>query len=337
MASKSEGYEVIQRDLKKKEFAPVYWLFGEETYLRDKALQDLLDGLVPPRERDWALTSLYGADVQFESLVQSVTSQPLGASLSVVVILSFDEIKLQQDQLLQLLTLLPRDSYLILSSQAVDKRTRFYKEVSKLGRVVEFSPVTDEDARKWAGTRLKEQGVSLEPAAFELLMERVRNDLQLAAREIDKLSCYCGREGGTLDQRTVSLLLSGGSGSEEKTIFALVDAVGKKEKKQALTLLRQMLSFGEQPMGIFIMIARQYRLIMGVQRLSRLGYKPADMAKVLGCHPFVVNKVSNQSRLYSPQQLRGIMEMIMEGERKLKESYETQALNLEMFLVRLMQ
>lgn len=337
MAKGESGYQLIQDDIKKRSFAPVYWLFGQETYLKDKASEELLEALVPMEQRDWALTSFQGGDLQFDHLVQSITSQTIGADVSVTLIQSFDETRLQPEQLLKIVEVLPRDSHLIILSTNIDRRTKFFKRVNEIGRIAEFNPVSNVDARKWVAKRLKENRVSLEQDAFELLMQRVETDLQLAANEIDKISCYCGRDGGVVTKETLDRLSSlASSGPEDKAIFALVDAVGKRDKMQALVLLRQMLSSGEQPMRIFIMIARQYRLIMGVQRLTRLGYKASDMARVLGCHPFVISKVSAQSRIYSPGQIQEIMELIMEGDRRLKESYEGQALNLEMFLIRLM-
>lgn len=47
--------EKVLLDLKKGKVAPCYLLYGEEEYLIQEALRDILDLLVPPSDRDFGL------------------------------------------------------------------------------------------------------------------------------------------------------------------------------------------------------------------------------------------------------------------------------------------
>ncbi len=73
-------------DLKKGIVAPCYLLYGEEEYLINEALQQILDSIIPEEDRDFGLFYLDGQNIDFDSLIEHILTPSLLGSRKVVVV-----------------------------------------------------------------------------------------------------------------------------------------------------------------------------------------------------------------------------------------------------------
>ena len=78
--------EKVLLDLKKGKVAPCYLLYGEEEYLIQEALRDILDLLVPPSDRDFGLFFLDGSEADFDLLRDRLSTPSLLGGRKVVVV-----------------------------------------------------------------------------------------------------------------------------------------------------------------------------------------------------------------------------------------------------------
>lgn len=78
--------EKVLLDLKKGKVAPCYLLYGEEEYLIQEALRDILDLLVPPSDRDFGLFFLDGSEADFDLLRDRLSAPSLLGGRKVVVV-----------------------------------------------------------------------------------------------------------------------------------------------------------------------------------------------------------------------------------------------------------
>jgi len=78
--------EKVLLDLKKGKVAPCYLLYGEEEYLIQEALHDILDLLVPPSDRDFGLFFLDGSEADFDLLRDRLSAPSLLGGRKVVVV-----------------------------------------------------------------------------------------------------------------------------------------------------------------------------------------------------------------------------------------------------------
>ena len=63
MAEKKQGvsYESVMKDLKARNFSPVYLLMGDESYYIDKICDYLMEHALQPEERDFNQVVLFGS------------------------------------------------------------------------------------------------------------------------------------------------------------------------------------------------------------------------------------------------------------------------------------
>lgn len=78
--------EKIQNDLKKGNVAPCYLLHGEEEYLINEALLQILDLIIPQADRDFGLVYLDGENTDIDGLIEHILTPSLLGSRKVVVV-----------------------------------------------------------------------------------------------------------------------------------------------------------------------------------------------------------------------------------------------------------
>ena len=169
---------------------------------------------------------------------------------------------------------LPKFSVLIfVFNGRVDARSRLVKAIKRVGRHVSFTPfesgesLRDDKLYQSVKTELDGFGKKITPGAFNLLRKRTGNDVGLIFEELDKLTAFVG-EKTQIDERDIQTLVAN---SSFDSIFALMDAIGKKSTSQALSSLHSVLNSGEPPIKVNALIARQIRLMLQAKLLVENG------------------------------------------------------------------
>src|SRR5688500_4463502 len=78
--------KALRPALQDKQFSPVYYLHGEDEYLKEDALRHLVDAAIDPATRDFNLDQRSGRDLDAESLASLLAMPPMMAERRVVVI-----------------------------------------------------------------------------------------------------------------------------------------------------------------------------------------------------------------------------------------------------------
>ena len=120
----------------------------------------------------------------------------------------------------------------------------------------------------------------------------------------------------------------------ENRIFEMVDAVAQKEQKKALDYYYDLVALREPPLKILALLTRQFRLLLEVKDLMRQGQGKAQIAKGAGIHPYVAGKCMQQSRGFSGQQLREILEDGADLEEAAKSGRLDPVMSVEIFIVK---
>lgn len=197
------------------------------------------------------------------------------------------------------------------------------------GRVFAFD--APRDFVSWITDRAVSHGAAIEPDAARELAARLGGDLSLADVELEKLATYAGGE-RPITVEDVHLLTPY---SPEANIFQMVDALGQRNGQMALRLLRHLLDEGDEPLRIFGMIVRQYRLLIQMREHLDEGGSVNSAPQALGIHSFVARKMAQQSRRYGMATLERIYRFLLEIDLEIKSGRVEPELALEMLVTRL--
>lgn len=148
---------------------------------------------------------------------------------------------------------LPPDVKFLLSASQVDKRRSAYKRLTKLADVRVFDkPDTsktgwEDEVIPLVERRARELGVSFENEALEMLVQLAGEDTRQLDSEVEKLSLYTdGRRVTVEDVRLLVPLNRAG------VVFELGNALGKRDLRRALELVRTLIYQGQNAIGILL-------------------------------------------------------------------------------------
>ncbi len=185
-------------------------------------------------------------------------------------------------------------------------------EQDEFGYVRAFEP--PKDLVKWVRRRATSKGGKFSPQAAVALVEAVSANQRLLDQEIEKLLAYTNMARPVTSQ-DVSLLVPY---AQEAVIFDAVDALGQRDGAKATTLIHNLLEHGNEPLYLFAMIVRQFRLLIQIKELSDQGLNPPAIAKAIKLHPFPTRKLYVQARNFSLQQLERVHSHLLDIDVQIK-------------------
>ena len=328
----------------------MYYVFhGEDEFSRSEALISLKSRMGDPDMASLNTTRLDGQRVTLDELKHHCDAVPFLTERRLVIVdgllgrlaggrgkrgkgqpAASDKEYLQK--LLDYLPRLPETTRLVFVEHTSLKPSHPVLKLAlangERGFVREFRPPEKGALERWIRERVGKKGGETEPAAGRELATFVGNDLRLLDQEIEKLVTYtAGRRPITVDD--VHTLVPY---TQEASVFDMVDAVGRRDGRTALTLLHRMLDDGQEPLYILAMIVRQFRIMVQVKDLEERGGAPGAMAKRLGLHPFVAKKGLAQAHNFTMAQLEAIYDKLLETDLAIKTGRMEDVLALDMLV-----
>lgn len=290
-----------------------YIFHGDDTHSQKEKIKDLLGKMGDPSILDLNTTRIEGQPV-FAELRRACDAVPFLAKVRVIIVtnaLSSKPPKEYVDRLVTYLPQLPSTTRLIFQeSRKLNANHRLLKLVQTLesGHAMLFSRPEGGRLNQWIRERVERKGGLISARAIYLMATNIGNELPLLENEIEKLVMYKGL-GNEIDGQDVILL---SPYAAEKSIFALVDALGKRDTREAATLLHAKLSDGTDPFYLFTMFARQFRLLIQVKELAAAGNQPSAISRQLNLHSYVTGKLFQQCQGFAMEQLEQIHRQLLE-------------------------
>lgn len=258
----SAGEKALHAALKKRVFDPVYYLFGEDDFLKEQATRDLVDAAVESSTRDFNLEVRRASELDPEALDALLSTPPMLAERRVVVLRDVEKLKKSARTLLDRYLARPaHDTVLVLVSPSGVKAD---KTLSAQATVVEYAPLTSDRLPRWVDHHAKQLGRTITNDAVALLVEAVGGDLPQLAVELEKLASYTTE---TIDERAVADIVGVRRG---ESLGDLLDAVAAKDVSAAIGLIPIVLQLPKTN-AVSIVMA------LTVQTLA-LGYSEAALA-----------------------------------------------------------
>lgn len=204
---------------------------------------------------------------------------------------------------------------ILFRTAAVDRRRGLFKMLEKKGVVVDCAPLREGELSRWIRDRLARQGKKIESAALQRLLWSEEKDLNFLSSELDKYSAYLAEEEETITAGVVELLFSG---DMRGNVFTLTDALSEGNMERALQVLTLLIEKREEPLKIFFMLVRHFRLLLSARSLREEKISPAQHPGALGVQPFAARKLYSQSAAFSCESLEEIIVFLQKQDYKIK-------------------
>jgi DNA polymerase-3 subunit delta len=213
------------------------------------------------------------------------------------------------------------------------KQDRIRKFFAGIRDVVELRCFAAHEARAQAENLARRAGFSIQPAALDLLVEALGADLARIAVEIEKLGLYAGSRTVTTDD--IPALVPD---ARATTIFALVNALGRRDRTRALELLDTLTSEGIYLPLALTFLSTQFRLALAAREA---GLKSVQQVQShftrLGMPMWGsrAEQVYQTVAKFSKPQLERALGLIFEADRGLRDARPDDRIVMEQFLLKL--
>lgn len=278
----------LRNQLKRREIAPVYVLFGAEDYLRDlaaKTIADLVfgkDGFRDFNESEFSLS----VDGNLGSALAAAEQLPMMAERRVIRVTDVrvsataakDTLKEEHEEMLSDYLANPAPAAVVIfiadELNGVRKIGRLLREKAV---AVEFERLADGELVQWARDKIHEAGSDADDRTLRHLTALTGPDLRRLTNEIGKLST------AALPEKTITFEMVDSLVPNVREIdnFQLADQLLAGNRPVVLKTLKKILDDGAEPVMLLGLLSYNFRRLLMAKEMMEQGAERSDVARVL--------------------------------------------------------
>lgn len=216
------------------------------------------------------------------------------------------------------------------------KLERVEKFFSLIGSsaTVEFRHFTPESSRHLAQELARKAGIRLAGAELVALLEAVAGDAGRLASEIEKLALFVGSDRAVTMDDLRALVPN----AAQATIFALVNALGKRDRKTALRSLDILVRDGEYLPLALTFLGSQFRLALAAKEARITNVQQAQtFFQRIGVRLWRdrAEQVVATASAFPRESLARAVELLYETDKKFRDGYKDDQLIMELLVLAL--
>ena len=305
----------IVNDIKSKNYKPIYFLCGEETYYIDR-ISDLIESSVLTEdEKSFNQVVLYGRDTTVEEIVSTAKRFPMMADYQVVIVKEAQNLSKTFEKF-ESYALNPQLTTILVFAyrDKPDGRKKIFKTIKDKGVWFESKKLYDNQVPDWIVKVLKGQNYGIEPKAAAMLAEFLGTDLAKINNELEKLKIVFP-EGHIFTPKNIEENIGF---SKDYNVFELKSALATRNQQKAYTIIH---NFAANPKDNPIVVVSGQMFTFFAQLLQYHGLKDKskfNAAKALGVNPFFMDEYATASKNYPMRKVSQIIEIIRDMDVKSK-------------------
>jgi len=289
----------------------IIFLYGQDTFRSKEKLNEIVEHYRETHKSGLNLKHFEGKDLQFEDLKNELQIVSMFKEKKLLILSNAFSNEEFKEEFLKNSEKIVRSDEVILfyEDKKIASNDSLFKFLKKQAKCQEFEPLVGQKLKNWLRKEFEKYKARIDPQALDRLVVFVGDDLWQLSNEVRKLASF--KKGSEIKVKDVELLVKA---KIETDIFKTIDALARKDKKQALDLLHKHLEKGDSPLYLFSMINFQFRNILTVKDLIE---KKKPLAHS-GLHPYVVRKSSQHAQRFDLQDLKKIYRKIFEVDYNIK-------------------
>jgi DNA polymerase III subunit delta len=211
-----------------------------------------------------------------------------------------------------------------------DRVRKFYSAVQDVVELRRFAP---HEARQEAEALVRAAGFRIDPAAMELLVEALGGDISRISVEIEKLALFAGNRSVGVDD--IAALVPD---ARATNVFALVNALGRRDRAKALEILDTLTREGEYLPLALAFLSTQFRMALVAREA---GLKSSSQVQAHFTKMGVPMWGSRADQVYATvakfgkPQLERAMKVIYEADKGLRDARPDDRIVMEQFILQL--
>lgn len=334
--SDPKGAIQLKNDLKDKNPARFYVLYGEEDYLCRHYFSLLKKQLLQELTEDFNFHVMKEETFSAQRLADALQTLPMMAERSMIWL---DQVDLfacgDTEELTRLLADLPPHCCLVCTYGEFkpDKRKKkLWEAIEKNAVLAEFPYQSENDLRAWLLRHFKAEGKLISPELCTYLLNLCGLSMTRLHGEVSKICAYCGAE--TVVKQDIDAVVEP---TLDAVVFQITDALGQGAYDGALVHLHTLLKMQTDPIPIVAAIGAQMRRLNGAKLLQAEGKGQQELAALFGIAPYAAGKTMTQARRFSQKFCKNAVLLCSQTDHRIKTSYDDPQRLTELLILALAQ
>lgn len=309
MAEATATYEQLLSSFKKREFRPVYFFMGEESYYIDKLADYLIEHVVSEENKSFDQTVVYGKDVDIDSVINLAKRYPMMSEKQLVLVKEAQHLKSLER--LNFYLQHPLSSTVLVFCYkygSLDKRKSVYTTLNKVGTVFESKKVYENQVAGKVVEIAREKGLLIDIKSANVIANFLGSDLSKIANEIDKLKIALPQGAVVMPadiERNIGI-------SKDYNNFELIDALAVKDIEKANRIVDYFRQ-NKNANPLVVTLSVVFNFFLNLLIYSSLEDKSKmNVASALKINPFFVTLYQKAATCYNTSKIIRIISYIRE-------------------------
>ena len=309
MAEATATYEQLLSSFKKREFRPVYFFMGEESYYIDKLADYLIEHVVSEENKSFDQTVVYGKDVDIDSVINLAKRYPMMSEKQLVLVKEAQHLKSLER--LNFYLQHPLSSTVLVFCYkygSLDKRKSVYTTLNKVGTVFESKKVYENQVAGKVVEIAREKGLLIDIKSANVIANFLGSDLRKIANEIDKLKIALPQGAVVMPadiERNIGI-------SKDYNNFELIDALAVKDIEKANRIVDYFRQ-NKNANPLVVTLSVVFNFFLNLLIYSSLEDKSKmNVASALKINPFFVTLYQKAATCYNTSKIIRIISYIRE-------------------------
>ncbi len=340
---KEHAFKVFSRDIHEADMPAVLFLYGEEGYLINWAVETLRDRYVNPALRSLDYVKFQDEGEDADMILDACNTFSMMSERRLVWVNEFQPLRSASGKgmgagplkkLTEYLEAPNEGTLLVFSTQTPEPKSELVKLLKSKAKCYEFNQLDQSTLSGFITKRFAGFGVKVDREIVKCIIDQsgyfnkeTEYRIFNLVNDIEKIVAYsCG---GMVSEDAVRQVLNG---DMDTFIFNLLDAVSGGQKDKAFGLLHNILNSGREVYGILSMLINQFELMLDVAQLKEEGNNLSQIASVLKGSEFRIKKAMGYTEKFTVNKLKSTLSQLYEVDRNIKTGLLDSNLALELLI-----
>ncbi len=315
----------------------VYYLWGEEAYLIDLRIKDIVSQVRDDNGDEPELVLVDGDELSSLELGETLQFSGLFALSRVVIIKNpawmtknTRKAKKAEEIVRVLEDYLAHDQTgqsLVICCAEHNSTNPVVKLLDKQAQVINVKPLSPKELGDWIKSEFVQRHLQIDTAAINLLVNSGQ-DMYYLKNLIEKVSLL--KNTGTVGIKDLEEDLDS---RQEVKVFKLTDALLNRNLAASLEAFYQLQEQGEPYLLMLHMISRQLLTMSKIKFYQEAGYSPAQIAGLSNQKDFVIRKMMEKSSRFSAGDVRSLFKKLLEVDLSFKSESKDPQILMETLIV----
>lgn len=311
--------KILNNNLKNKSFSALYYIFGEEEYLKEYYFSEIKKCAVTELP-EFNVIEFDSKNFEYIDFTNAVNSYPVMSDKKLVTVTDFDNSLLKKDftkEFVGFLKNIPDYCIVVFFDTALKSVTAsnpLEKAISSAGGVaVQVKKPDISSLSVWAKKHFASAGKAISNDDLHYLIEIADNDMMSLGNEISKLCNYV--EGESVTKDDIDRLVTK---SIEANRFEIVDAFCAKNYTKIFHILDKLYKQCIDEIMIANIFYRAFSDMWKAKLAIISGKTSAELANDFKLNPYAANKIIKNSKMISKNVLDCALMLSLKLDKDLK-------------------